>query len=234
MFHPWLKTSLLANSVIAISATSTNPRADDEHQDEYVPESAEGETALFEPRRFLIWGLLYEFATIPLAFLIAWIFSVDIGARWHTTWDGALFGLGATIPLFLLFLVLYLYPVGPLRTMYDFLHQALGDWLRQAGWYELAALAALAGIGEELLFRGVLEPLIGFWLSNVLFALMHSVTPFYVVMAFLASCYMSGVLHYSQNLLAPVITHGLYDFLALATLAYFVRREARGDRQKSK
>ena len=72
---------------------------------------------------------------------------------------------------------------------------------------------------EELLFRGVLHPLAGPFWSNVLFGLAHFITPTYAVLAGLLGAYLGGLLELSENLLAPIITHGLYDFLAFLVVA---------------
>jgi membrane protease YdiL (CAAX protease family) len=41
-----------------------------------------------------------------------------------------------------------------------------------SGWNPIW-IAVAAGFGEELLFRGALQPLIGIWLASVLFVLLH-------------------------------------------------------------
>ncbi len=41
------------------------------------------------------------------------------------------------------------------------------------GWNPLW-IALLAGFGEELLFRGALQPLVGLWISSLLFVLVHA------------------------------------------------------------
>ena len=41
-----------------------------------------------------------------------------------------------------------------------------------SGWNPLG-MAVAAGFGEELLFRGALQPLVGIWVTSVLFVLVH-------------------------------------------------------------
>jgi len=89
-------------------------------------------------------------------------------------------------------------------------------------------LASIAGLSEELLFRGVIQPWIesscgltaGLIGSNIIFGLAHAVTPLYAVLAALVGMYLSLSMDYGgdRNLLLPVVIHGLYDFLAFIAL----------------
>jgi predicted enzyme related to lactoylglutathione lyase len=91
----------------------------------------------------------------------------------------------------------------------------------------LALLAALAGIGEETLFRGVLQPwlaaAIPVWpavlITGVVFGALHPVSPTYVLLAGLAGAYFGALLVLTGNLLAPIVAHAGYDFVALLVLA---------------
>jgi hypothetical protein len=86
----------------------------------------------------------------------------------------------------------------------------------------------VAGISEEILFRGVIQPWLevswgltaGLLLSNVLFGLVHSVTPLYSVLAGLVGIYLGVMMDIQgdRNLLTPIIIHALYDFLAFLAL----------------
>lgn len=96
----------------------------------------------------------------------------------------------------------------------------------------VALVAALAGLGEEMLFRGVLQPAIaglvagppGVWLgllgASLLFGLAHAVTRMYVVLAGLVGVYLGGLWLLTGNLVAPIVAHGLYDFVAILWLLH--------------
>ena len=89
-------------------------------------------------------------------------------------------------------------------------------------------IAALAGIGEETLFRGVIQAAVaqhvggprGVWLgllvAAVLFGLLHPVTPMYAVLAGAIGLYLGWLWLVGGNLLLPIVTHGVYDFVARA------------------
>jgi predicted enzyme related to lactoylglutathione lyase/membrane protease YdiL (CAAX protease family) len=91
----------------------------------------------------------------------------------------------------------------------------------------LALIAVFAGLGEETLFRGVLQPwLAGFvspWpavvLAAVLFGAMHPVSPTYAMLAGLAGAYFGALVVLTGNLLPPIVAHAGYDFVALLVLA---------------
>src|SRR5207302_1348917 len=93
---------------------------------------------------------------------------------------------------------------------------------------ELLLLSLVAGIGEEMLFRGILQETVsrhfGVWpgviLASTLFGLLHPISPAYVVLAGLMGVYLGGLWFASGNLLTVILAHALYDFIALV---YVVR-----------
>ena len=92
--------------------------------------------------------------------------------------------------------------------------------------HALLLVSLLAGIGEECLFRGVLQSeltgLIGMPLALVLtstiFGLAHLITPTYALFAGLIGCYLGVLMILTDNLLVPVMAHALYDYAALKYL----------------
>jgi hypothetical protein len=147
-------------------------------------------------------------------------------------WRSLAVGVAATLPLIAFYFVATRVPLPPMRRIYDLLLATLGRPLAECRWHELALLAALAGVGEELLFRGVLQPWIGRlgvtagWIgANLLFGLAHAVTPTYFVLATAIGFYLSAVQSAAQgNLVAAMIAHGLYDWFAFVQVARAYRR----------
>ena len=90
-------------------------------------------------------------------------------------------------------------------------------------------MALLAGVGEEALFRGVIQPALAAHLPawaaiahrhRLLFGLAHWVTPTYAILAGIVGAYLGWLLlRLSGNLLVPIVAHALYDVVALAVLA---------------
>ena len=95
------------------------------------------------------------------------------------------------------------------------------------GPFGLALLAALAGLGEEALFRGVAQPwlagLLSPWpavaLTSLAFGLLHPVSLAYAILAAMAGAYFGALVVLSGNLLVPVVAHAGYDLVALLVLA---------------
>ena len=93
---------------------------------------------------------------------------------------------------------------------------------------QLLILAAAAGLGEELLFRGVIQQELGLGVASVLFGLLHGPSRELWPLALWAAAMgaMLGVLYQvSGNLFVPVLSHALYDG---AALVYIGRSRARG------
>ena len=111
----------------------------------------------------------------------------------------------------------------------------LGAALSRCRWYDLIILAALAGFGEELLFRGMLQPWLAEWnvtfafiATNVAFGLMHAVTPSYVIVAAGVGMYLSWLSYGigEPNVLRAVIAHGVYDWIAFVLIIREFRRKS--------
>ena len=87
---------------------------------------------------------------------------------------------------------------------------------------EIALLAGLSGVAEELLFRGVLQPALGLWLASAIFGLVH-VGPNrrflpWTLMAAVAGLCFGGALHITGSLVAPVVAHFTINYLNLRHL----------------
>lgn len=138
-------------------------------------------------------------------------------------WRSFLWGVLATPPLLLALIWTLKSSGGRLRQLVDFVVEELGPVLAGRSTAELALLAALAGLGEELLFRGLiqagLERLVPSFLALLsaatLFGLAHFATSTYAVVAGLMGLYLGGLFLVQGSLLAPIVTHALYDFVAL-------------------
>jgi len=124
------------------------------------------------------------------------------------------------------FVICVRWPVGPLIRIKEISEEFIREWFSSCTLLQLALISALAGIGEEMLFRGVIQdtlsawinPLTGVVLASLLFGLMHPITPAYIVLAALMGAFLGWIFLVTENLLPVIITHGLYDFLALTYL----------------
>ena len=91
---------------------------------------------------------------------------------------------------------------------------------------DLAVIALLAGVGEELFFRGWMQGALtnrfGVWLgiliASAIFGFAHYLSPTYAIYAFLTGLYLGVIYQLSGNLFIVITIHGVYDFIALVYL----------------
>jgi membrane protease YdiL (CAAX protease family) len=178
---------------------------------------------------FLNLAGLVEGGTVVAALGLAWLLGVSPWELLHWRWDALAVGVLATLPMSSMFMI----ATGPREVATEM----LGAALESCRWYDLVLLAALAGVGEELLFRGVLQPwlagwhpLFAFFATNIVFGLVHAVTPAYALLATGVGMYLSWLTFGigEPNLWRAIIAHGVYDAVAFA----FIVREHRKRRKQ--
>lgn len=160
------------------------------------------------------------------AALMAWVVDGD----W--TWWGNLGHrsvlLGSVIAMLLFVLPVYLVSHKWLRleTFYE-LTQRLHMMARHFSWPQIMVISMLAGIGEELLFRGALQtwlhsvigPLTAIVLSSLVFGLLHALTWYYFIFTLLLSLVLGSIFYHTQNMILLVTIHAVYDIIALGVIA---------------
>ena len=197
------------------------------------------ENPLSPPRTLLLPGRVFEGLMSILAIVVCWL-----QGRWpldtfHWTTSAALWSVAATLPLLGGFAIVVRFREGPLGRLIAILNQYVLPLFVGCSWIDLALVALLAGLGEEMLFRAVIQQSLaehvggatGVWVglvvSAALFGAAHWVTPLYGLMAGLIGLYLAGLWLWTGNLLVPIGAHSLYDFLVLA---YLVRKNDLGFR----
>ncbi len=146
--------------------------------------------------------------------------------------------LGATAPPLILFLLCLKLPLTPLKEIARIVDEMIVPLFRDCRVWQLVVIAALAGLGEEMVFRGVVQAAVAEWIGGprglwlgllaaaALFGFLHTITPAYALLAGLIGLYLGWIWLATGNLLVPVLVHGLYDFLVLT---YFVKVRAGTD-----
>jgi membrane protease YdiL (CAAX protease family) len=180
----------------------------------------------------------FEGGLILVALLLGLIANINPFTDLYFSEVAILFGIIGTLPLFLLFLISEQLNFQALQRIKALLLETLCPQLYQHHWTDLFILSAIAGISEEILFRGLLQPWLerswgmptGLITSSLLFGLVHAVTPLYAVLATLISLYLGLSLDYlgNRNLLTPIIIHGLYDFLVFIVLIKSYKKQMLG------
>jgi uncharacterized protein len=95
-------------------------------------------------------------------------------------------------------------------------------------FYHIALIAAVVAIGEEILFRGVIQTHFGLIASSLLFAIVHYRYLFnwFLFVNIIALSFLIGFI-YSQtgNLLVTIFMHFLVDFLSGCIIRYkFIKK----------
>ncbi|MEQ9364540.1 MAG: CPBP family intramembrane glutamic endopeptidase, partial [Leptospirales bacterium] len=130
------------------------------------------------------------------------------------------FALLITAPMALAFVLLARYPLGPFHMIRRHMDEIIVPLFHKLSVFDLLLISLLAGVGEELLFRGLLQPAIGYWtgplggllVASVLFGLAHLITPTYAIMAGLMGLVIGWSSMYTENLLTAILIHAAYDF----------------------
>ena len=94
--------------------------------------------------------------------------------------------------------------------------------------WQIVVISALAGIGEELLFRAFLQNLItgyssiglGLGLASLVFALLHFMSWFYFFITLLMGLLLGAGYYLSQSIVFVIVWHGVYDLIALGVLVH--------------
>jgi uncharacterized protein len=171
---------------------------------------------------FLFLAVAFESALILPALLLALFFKE---ARWwnHLQWDSEALVIGflATFPVAILGALLVSESgrrFGFSHRIFERLKSALGKEIRKLPFFQIVLISCLAGLGEEILFRGALQPLLGWVGASFLFGLAHAVTFGYFVIATLMGAFLGKLFIWTESLWAPIVTHALYDIFALTLL----------------
>jgi hypothetical protein len=174
-------------------------------------------------------AILFEGGLAALALVLGWVFAQSPTSYVH--WDLAAVGLGClgSLPMLVVMLLITHFPIAPLARLNRIVSELIVPLFQRCSVFDFATISLLAGIGEELLFRGVIQAQLARWLSpaaglvlaSILFGLVHTITVSYAVLATVFGLYLGLLWLWTDNLLVAIAAHAIYDFVALA---YLVRR----------
>jgi uncharacterized protein len=171
-------------------------------------------------------AVFFEAGLAPLSLLLGYICGHPPLEHFAWSQNDALWGVAATVPLVLMFLAMLRWPIGPLARVKKFCLYEVVPLLDESSWSEIALISLSAGVGEEMLFRGVIQTsiasAIGLWaglvLASLLFGLLHPISVTYMIIASILGLYLGLVMILAGNLLTGMVVHALYDFAALGYL----------------
>jgi len=81
-------------------------------------------------------------------------------------------------------------------------------------------LGLLAGVPEEILFRGALQPTLGLLVTSLVFGALHAVTFAYFIYAGIAGMFLGALALWRGALWAPIAAHTVIDVIMFALLIY--------------
>ncbi len=184
--------------------------------------------------QFLTMVALFEGGLLAAAFLGGWIADCPPTATLH--WSLEDFGLGllATVPMLVMLAICALSRSQAMLKVRAFQRDTVGHLLDQCHWYDIVLLALLAGVCEEVLFRGFLylwlarfNPFIAVLLSNLAFGAAHAATQLYFFLAAFLGLYLTALIAVdpSPNLLIPITAHTIYDIAAFSLVLHDYRHQ---------
>jgi len=200
---------------------------------------------------FALVAAIFEGGLAVIAVGLGWLLDVDPMATLRFAWEHVGWALAATLPPLGLLWVCLICPWRPFRRLSRVVDEFMLPLVARCSLAELAVISTLAGLGEEMLFRGIVQAGIARWVEKVsfpaawspptveaigvtaglaaaavLFGLAHRITNLYAVLAGLIGLYLGCLWLWTGNLLVPIAVHALYDFLALVYLVKVRRGES--------
>ncbi|MCC6125200.1 MAG: CPBP family intramembrane metalloprotease [Pirellulales bacterium] len=179
---------------------------------------------------FAVTAAAFEGGLAIFALSLGWAMDSPPMASFQWSWMDLGWGMIATLPPLALLGMCLFPPWEPLRRILRLLNESILPLFRECGIFEIAVIAFLAGLGEEMLFRPIVQdgvsrwiggpygPAIGLCVAAVIFGLLHGLTVAYAILAGVIGLYLGGIWLLSGNLLVPITAHALYDFLAIVVL----------------
>jgi uncharacterized protein len=176
-----------------------------------------------DPRRLLPIVVLGEGLLLVAALAAAW--GAGLPLPLGDPLAGTAWGVCAAVALAVVNLVFLrarasVWPGSALRYVCRMIVRPLFEHVRM--WH-IVVISVLAGLGEELLFRGVLQPIVGLPLASLVFGAVHVGGRSFAGYGVWAACIgalFGGLMVWTGGLLAPIVAHAVYDALALAYVRY--------------
>ena len=171
------------------------------------------------------------------AIIVGYFLGIPPAGTLSLTLEGGAVGILATIPMLAFYVVLSRLRYLPFLQIRRIVHNFVFFFFRNCSKLQIALICALAGIGEELFFRGLLQVglekyiggqtglIIAILVSSLIFGLAHFITKTYAVLAFVIGVYLGLLFYFTGNIMVPIITHAVYDYCVIKFLLRTPRRK---------
>ena len=178
---------------------------------------------MIAPNRLLLIALGGE-TTLALVALV-WIELRRLPLNLGSPWRGLAMGIAAAAVFALVncYLLRRAPAVAGVRSVRRLYYDALKPLFANMRAFDVVLIGLAAGVGEELLFRGAIQPEIGVVPASLLFGAMHvggSGTVAFGCWAALFGLALGWLAIGTGGLLAPVVAHAVYDMAALTYIRW--------------
>jgi uncharacterized protein len=191
---------------------------------------------MWKPTTIVLIAIAFEGALGLAGLVLAAWFDVPLASRlnWaNSTGDVAVRSALLSVPMLLLLAFAMGSTWQPIAELRHQVTRLIGELFHDVAWPGLAAVSLAAGLGEEILFRGAIQPVAerllggveGLMVASLLFGAAHAVSPMYFLFATAVGLYLGFFASGFDDLLTPIITHAVYDFVALVLLQSSARRQ---------
>lgn len=185
---------------------------------------------------FVIHMIIFEGTMALIGALLALFCGLDLGKAFQTSDMADFFnqfalGVGISAAMGIFFTILDHVPWSQLKKVSEKTKEIVNDAFKKTSRINRFLVCLLAGVGEEVLFRGfIFVAIFEFWpwglefnlniiaaiiVSSTLFGLGHSITLMYFILSALLGATFCLVFLWTGSLIAPVVAHSLYDFYAI-------------------
>jgi len=161
-----------------------------------------------------------------LALGLGWFFGLPVTGWIRPDVMGVILGLLGVPVLLGILLLCRRFPVGSVGRLMRFMDATVKPFFLQCRPVDLLVVALFAGVGEELLFRGLIQGGLARWwgewpalaVASVVFGLAHCMTREYAVFATVLGFLLGWLVIVTGDLTAAIVAHAGYDFVALLIL----------------
>ena len=176
----------------------------------------------FDNKRILIITFLLEGGFV--AAYAFWIWLQDVVFCWHPSLEAIVCGAVLSLPVCgfsFAFFGPYINRFSALRTCRQFRDEIVRPLAAGLTWTSAVVVSILAGVGEEMFFRGLVQSELGIVIASVLFGLLHfgpaaRQFAFVVFLYVVIGLYFGLIVVFAGDLWVAVIAHSVYDIVAFA------------------
>ena len=179
-------------------------------------------------KTLLLLTIIVEGGLFALGWLLVGAARAQVWLKFSASWSATASGLLLCIPLLSALYLVERSRWAPVLHLTRLIDEKVTPIFTNCKVFDLALIALVAGVGEELFFRGWLQPAlitrfdvwVGILAASLIFGLAHYLSTGYAVYAFLTGIYLGLIFLASENLYIVMLIHALYDFIALVYLVH--------------